>query len=150
MFLPFKGKEQLTDEILGLFSDLNKDKLRISRPSKPIFLCGGLIKAPNPPPSLRDYILRNFKPKTPLDGQVILAEAANQLYRETAYSDLITFEEDIAQIASIILVIAESPGSLAELGAFASNHIMRSKLRIILKEQHANEESSSDMARSKE
>lgn len=133
----------MTDEIAGLFEDLNKEKLRVVRPSKPIFLCGGIIPVPkiNRPPSLRDYIYRNFKTTSPIEGEIILAEQANQLYRDSKYRDLITFEEDIAHIASIILVIAESPGSLAELGAFASNDIIRKKLRIILKEEHANEES---------
>lgn len=143
LFLPFKGKEQLTAELVGLFRDLNTSRLRVIRPSKPVFLCGGVISNPKTPKplSLREYILRNYKSGHPTDGQFVLAELANQLYRDTSYSDLITFEEEIAKIASIILVIAESPGSLAELGAFASNTIIRPKVRIILKEKHANEES---------
>ena len=133
----------MTAEIAGLYKDLDKSRLRIIRPSKPIFLCGGFISKPKKPRpvSLREYIYRNFKTAHPTDGQFVLAELANQLYRDTSYPDLITFEEDIARIASIILVVAESPGSLAELGAFASNGIIRKRLRIILKEQHANEES---------
>jgi hypothetical protein len=72
---------------------------------------------------------------------IVLAEKANQLYRETTYGDLITFEEDIARIASVVLVIAESAGSLAELGAFTSSDVIRPALRIIIPNHHATTES---------
>jgi hypothetical protein len=55
----------------------------------------------------------------------VLAEDAFRLFRDSDYSDLISFEEDLARIASVVLVIAESAGSLAELGAFASNDTIR-------------------------
>lgn len=72
---------------------------------------------------------------------MILAEAATQLYRDSGYPDLISFEEDIARIASIVLVIAESPGSLAELGAFASVPVICENLRVIVQEAHSDDES---------
>jgi hypothetical protein len=76
-------------------------------------------------------------------GNIVRAETATQLYRDTklGYSDLISFEEDIARIATIVLVIAESPGSLAELGAFASNETIRRALRIIIQTSHSIDES---------
>ena len=76
-----------------------------------------------------------------LGSAIILAETAQQLYRDTHYEDLISFEEDIARIASIVLVISESPGSLAELGAFASEPVIRETLRIIISELHSAAES---------
>lgn len=54
---------------------------------------------------------------------------------------MISFEEDIAKLVALIVVIAESPGSLAELGAFASISNIRSKLRVIVRQKHADEES---------
>jgi hypothetical protein len=59
----------------------------------------------------------------------------------TKYRDLISFEEDIARIASVVLVIPESPGSLAELGAFATNDVIRRALRVIMRTRHENDES---------
>ncbi len=76
-----------------------------------------------------------------LSATIILAEKAQQLYRDTAYADLISFEEDIARLSTLVLVIAESPGSLAELGAFASLKSLREKLAIIIKSEHYNRES---------
>jgi len=76
-----------------------------------------------------------------LTGDIIRAEKATQLYRDTTYKDLISFEEDIARIASMVLVITESPGSFAELGAFATNATIRSVLRVIMQTRYYNENS---------
>jgi hypothetical protein len=51
---------------------------------------------------------------------LVLAEDAQNIFDDRYYDDLISFEEDIARAASLIAIIAESPGSLAELGAFSS------------------------------
>jgi hypothetical protein len=137
----FKGKESLVAEIAAWFNDLNLERIRVSRPSKFLFLCGGArelnekAKAAN----LRDYLLR-VRPMNTKYGTV-LAEEANQLYRETDYSDLITFEEDIARIAAVVLVIAESAGSLAELGAFTANDTIRQALRVVIPSHHETAES---------
>jgi RNA-directed DNA polymerase len=73
--------------------------------------------------------------------ELVLAEKAVQLYRDTAYRDLITFEEDIARIASIVVVIAESAGSLAELGAFSASDTIRSVLRVLIQQDYEASES---------
>jgi hypothetical protein len=90
---------------------------------------------------MRHYLLTQRRIARRLKADVILAEAANQLYRDTDYHDLITFEEDIARISAMVLVVAESAGSLAELGAFASNEITRQSLTIIMQEEFADAES---------
>jgi len=115
--------------------------VRVKRPSKFLFFCGGAQEIHNnaKAANLRDYLLRVRPIKTKYP--IVLAEKATQLYRETEYEDLITFEEDIARIASVVLVIAESPGSLAELGAFASNDIIRPALRVVIPSHHADAES---------
>lgn len=130
-------------ELSALYQDLNLEKLRIARPSKFVFLCGGTIRSDKSKKadSLRDYLYRIRSLGTRLRGEVVLAETATQLYRDTTYSDLISFEEDIARVAAIVLVIAESPGSLAELGAFASNNTIRKTLRIIMEQRYSTAES---------
>ena len=133
----------MIDEISNLFRDINPAKLRVTPPTKVVFLCGGVVSNVKPAHyvSLRDYLCWAMQLRSSLDATVVLAEQANQLYRDTAYDDLITFEEDIAKISAMILLIAESPGSLAELGAFASNAHTRPKLRLILQQKFANSES---------
>ncbi len=129
----------MTAALRRFFDDLDKSRLRVSHPYPLIFLCGGKVGKSGPAQSLRDYIYRTKRIAPPY--RVVLAEEANQLYRDTKYRDLISFEEDIARIASLIVVIAESPGSLAELGAFAASTTIRPSLRILLQEQYASDES---------
>lgn len=52
--------------------------------------------------------------------QIVLAEQAKPLTSDAGYDDLLSFESDIAQVVGLILLFAESAGSLAELGAFAA------------------------------
>lgn len=132
------------DEFRDLVSRLDRESLRVEKPSHVVFLCGGVIASDADQIaalSLRDYIFRHRKIQSRLKGRIVLAEAAQQLYLNTRYPDLITFEEDIARIASLVLVITESPGSLAELGAFASEPFIRDALRVIISEDHFEQES---------
>lgn len=94
-----------------------------------------------PPQNLRDYLLRSKGIINKVSADFVLAESAQNLYRDTAYSDLINFEEDIARISGIVLVISESAGSLAELGAFSANDTIRPTLRVIISEHNFNQES---------
>lgn len=128
--------------IRAFYEDLDEAKLRIEPPKKFVFLCGGTIGADGSTSaeSLRDYLCRIRSFSSDVHGEIVRAETATQLYRDTAYDDLITFEEDIARIATVVLVIAESAGSLAELGAFASN-TTRNALRIIVQETYWTQES---------
>jgi hypothetical protein len=106
-----------------------------------MFLCGGYISKDEDarPANLRDYLWRIRSISSRFD--IVLAEKATQLYRDSDYSDLISFEEDIARIASVVLVIAESAGSLAELGAFTANDTIRNALRVVIQEEHERAES---------
>lgn len=93
-----------------------------------------------PANNLRDYIWR-VRGIGQNGYSFVLAESAQQLYRDSKYDDLITFEEDIARIASVVLVISESAGSLAELGAFCSNPVISPVLRVIISEENFQQES---------
>jgi hypothetical protein len=135
----------LIPALSALYQDQNLQRLRFTYPNKLLFLCGGAsplnptttTKASN----LRDYIYRIKKLQRRLKADVILAETATTLYRDSHYNDLISFEEDIARIASIVLVIPESAGSLAELGAFATNDNFRHALRVVVQDKYENDES---------
>jgi hypothetical protein len=71
------------------------------------------------PTTLRDAFYRIVSATAP-KFKIVLAEDAAPLTSEAGYSDLFSFESDIAQLVGLILLFAESPGSLAELGAFAA------------------------------
>jgi hypothetical protein len=80
---------------------------------------------------LRDAFYRVCKNSAP-DFSVVLAEDALPLTAEAGYRDLFSFESDIAQIVGLILLFAESPGSLAELGAFAALKTVAPSLLAVL------------------
>lgn len=129
-------------ELAQLYQDLDAERLRVSKPSRFIFLCGGpVVEEQSVPtsPCMRDYLYR--KKRLGKFAQIVLAERAVELFRDTSYDDLISFEEDIAKIASLVLVISESPGSLAELGAFATAPVINQALRIISHEQYEEDNS---------
>lgn len=124
------------------YADIEFDAVHARRVKPFIFFCGGHMNgADAQPASLRKYLLRTRSLQSRLKARVVLAEEANQLYRDTEYSDLITFEEDIAHLSSVVLIIAESAGSLAELGAFATSDQIRPALSVIMTTEHFGNES---------
>lgn len=132
----------MPDALDRFLAEINRTKLRVSRPSKFVFLCGGEILKDSAAhaANLRDYLWR-IKGIGCKSTAYVLAESAQQLYRDSGYSDLITFEEDIARIASVVLVVSESAGSLAELGAFCSNIVISPVLRVLISESNFAQES---------
>jgi len=139
-----KVKSQLIDPVFEDFvAALNFDKLRVERPKDFVFFCGGAnpTAADRTRVSLRHYLLNKKSFFKRVKADIVLAEQANQLYRDTKYENLIDFEADIACIATLVLVIAESAGSLAELGAFASHPTISKALRVIIQNQYYNQES---------
>lgn len=132
----------MLSELSRLFCDINFQDLRVRRPSPFVFFCGGVSSKQLPATcSLRNYLLNDRKIQKKIAASLVLAETANKLYRDTEYSDLISFEEDIATISAVVLVITESAGSLAELGAFASLSSIRQKLAVILQTEYDDAES---------
>lgn len=112
----------MSDELLKFVQILDFEELRGCRPADFVFLCGGYAEDSANPPyvSLRHYLLRHSAFVKKIKGYLVLAEDAQKIFDDNYYDDLISFEEDIARAASLIAIIAESAGSLAELGAFAS------------------------------
>ncbi|MCJ9754470.1 retron St85 family effector protein [Neorhizobium sp. BETTINA12A] len=128
--------------LLNLYNDIDLDAVHVRRVKPFVFLCGGhMAGLDGKPASLRKYLLKTRGLQNKIKAKIVLAEEANQLYRDTEYSDLITFEEDIAVISSMVLLIAESAGSLAELGAFATSDQIRPALSVIMTTAHFEQES---------
>ena len=123
----------MAESIADLLGEVDIDEFRIRWPRQFAFFCGGVIsEGKQDRPSLRHYLLKDRHLQNKIKADLILAEQANHLYRDTNYSDLITYEEDIAKIAALVMLIAESPGSLAELGAFVAQTHLKSKLCVLV------------------
>jgi len=71
-----------------------------------------------------------------------LAEEAATWYRSTEhFANLVDFEEQIAALSTLILLIVESPGSMTELGAFSFVEVLRNKLYVVLEESYQDDHS---------
>lgn len=108
------------------------ESLRVHAPSSIVFLCGGAIDPKlDSPAVLRDAFYR-FATNEGVPYKIVLAEAAKPLTDDAGYSDLLSFESDIARVVGLILLFAESAGSLAELGAFAALEAVAPSLLAVL------------------
>ena len=90
-----------------------------------MFLCGGMSTKKKK--SYRDQL-----------RGLIESERINVLYPEDLFAemlnrkkyDLLTLEKVLARNSDVIVIIPESPGSFAELGAFANNTVTANKLMV--------------------
>lgn len=64
--------------------------------------------------------------------KVVLAERAAAAFDSRIFDDLLQFEEQIASIARLILVICESPGAIAEVSAFSQIKEISDKLLVLV------------------
>lgn len=56
-----------------------------------------------------------------LFSSLVLVEEFKDWLHDSIYPDLLTFESDLAETASLVVISLESPGALAELGSFSVN-----------------------------
>jgi hypothetical protein len=103
-----------------------------------ILLFGGLTDLSEPPiNSLRSHIVDYCLVKrSNLSDSFILPEDYKDWAQDAIYPDLLEFETHIAQMSTSLIIIPESAGSIAELGAFAVNEHVREKLLVILPEKY--------------
>lgn len=118
---------------------MDADTIRVRAPTKVVFLCGGALSPDDMPATmLRDAFFRALR-NDPRDYQIALAESADPLTSDAGYKDLLSFESDIAQVVGVILLFAESPGSLAELGAFAALKTVAPSLIAVIDDHYYNQ-----------
>jgi hypothetical protein len=108
-----------------------------------ILLCGGRIaSASQPAISLRDYILRHLTIKyAGVAERVVMPEELPDWGFDSVYNDIFELEQHLAALASAVVIFVESPGSIAELGAFSLLGGVKEKLMVIIHQQHAEQHS---------
>ncbi|EQB2472419.1 retron St85 family effector protein [Klebsiella quasipneumoniae] len=123
------------------FSDLRYSNFIVQFMPPIIFVCGGPMNAL--PMSVRDHIFTYVAGHNPiLSDSLVLAENFHDYFKDGAYSDLMSFEDDIANISTLVVICLESAGSLVELGLFVNKKSLAQKLHIVapLAEIEGNEE----------
>lgn len=86
--------------------------------------------------SLRALIFENLDNENgDLGGNMIYAENIKDYFKEGAYKDLMDFEDDIANISSLIIICLESAGSLVELGLFCNRKEIKNRLLVFVPDE---------------
>ena len=65
-----------------------------------------------------------------------MPESYNDWSEFSIYSDLLLFEKDLGYLTSAVLVFLESPGSIAELGAFSQIDSLSERLIIVVSDDY--------------
>ena len=130
--------------VIEIFEDLSISKLKVNLESHHIFVCGGEVDITAQfPLSFRHYLLSYSASTYPnVYDSIVQAETFKDYFKENAYPDLLVFEEEIANLASIVLIFLESPGSLVELGMFCTKPDFFNKLLIVVPQEEVRGEDS--------
>jgi hypothetical protein len=112
-----------------IVSSLSPEQYRFRQISPVIFICGGLNSKPRD--TLRDYL----KQQQP-DLQIFYAERVWELISSVPGLGALKMESDLAALSDLIVVIVESPGTFAELGAFSHVDALRKKLLPIVDREY--------------
>jgi hypothetical protein len=136
--------QKFEDAIIEQFKNLNPDNFIVLDHIKKVFLCGGIINITDEKtPSFRDRLLRHTANKYPiLHDSIVLAETFKDYFKDNMYPNLLIFEEDIANISSLVVIILESPGALVEFGMFCNKPELFKKLLVIANENDIGDEDS--------
>lgn len=130
--------------IAAEFEKLDCTRFKVNQSQHRIFICGGPVDVTKPiPPSFRNRFISYAASKNShIEESIILAESFKDYFKENAYSDLLVFEDEIANLSSLILIFLESPGSLVELGMFCSRPQFYRKLLIVAPQEKTESEDS--------
>jgi hypothetical protein len=114
---------------------------RTTSPKCTVFLCG---KSLDDTTSLRHKIANQFKNELALLLRYTLVfpeDIFEELLSGPFHKDLLTLENLLADSVDVIVLIPESAGSIAELGAFANHERLRQKLVCVQEERYRKEKS---------
>ncbi len=117
-----------------MLANLNVSSCRVEHTDSPVvLLCGGLVKIKErvDDPEPRTHSLRHAITKEHPDFELFCPEAITSWQEDAVFKNLVDFETELAAICSLVVVILESPGSIAELGAFSQLNELRDKLLVI-------------------
>jgi hypothetical protein len=118
----------------GLITHLQRTRYRFRRLDPVVFLCGADKSKSRD--ALRDYLKKHLP-----DLDVFYAERVWESIAKLGERDALQMEADLAELADVVIVIVESAGTIAELGAFSLSEPLRKKLLPIVDEKHRHESS---------
>jgi hypothetical protein len=130
----------VSDPREGYLSLISLEKSHINLSPPIVFLFGGAIE--DSPKSVRGILYNHILVKdSSLFNCLVIPEDFKDWLHDSVYPDLLSFESDLAQTSSLIIIALESPGSIAELGSFSVNSALKDKIIIIISEHHHSQSS---------
>lgn len=125
----------MNQQILLQKIDIAKSKTKPYRGF--VFLCGGPTDVTAATPiSIRDAICRALATEPELEERIRIAEHFKDWSKDAVYRDLVLFETHLAELSSVVVLVLESPGSIAELGLFSVIPEFHKKLLVIIESSH--------------
>ncbi|WP_369979035.1 retron St85 family effector protein [Xanthomonas bundabergensis] len=134
----------MDDPRLQFLSQIDLTKTRIKAFEGFVLLCGGQSdQEAHPVRSVRHLIQSELTSGRhgELAQRVRLAEETKDWFHGGVYSDLVTFEEHLAGLSAVVVLVVESPGAIAELGAFSVSEPFLDRLLIVVSQHHYDESS---------
>lgn len=124
-------------------SSIDLAKTRVIRFPSLIFLCGGeTSNNTDRLKSCRDIFYRHIsQTNSSFREKVVLAEEIFRYFKHSAYQDLLHFEQDLAELSSLVILFSESPGSIAELGSFSVLKTIQDRLLVVMHTEDSHKES---------
>lgn len=102
-----------------------------------IFLCGGPTDVKSfHPVSIRDAIQRELCSHADIEARIRIAEDYKNWATDGIYRDLVSFESHLAELSSVIVLILESAGAIAELGLFSAIDEFKQKLLVFIETEY--------------
>lgn len=135
---------EFENTLITEFSKLDFNNFSVDLSQHHLFLCGGEVDAKaSIPLSFRDRLVTYSASSEPdIHNAIVLAEKFKDYFKDNAFTDLLAFEEEIANISTLVIIFLESPGSLVELGMFCSKPDFYKKLIIVVPEEEIESEDS--------
>jgi hypothetical protein len=130
----------MDESILSFLKSVDLANCRVRNTPRLIFLCGGITRKSGKYSSARDYFFRYVKAEDhTLLKRVRLAESVNNWFDQQVFDDLLELEVILADCSDLTLLFVESPGSIAELGAFAASEELRRRTLAVLNSAYQQE-----------
>jgi hypothetical protein len=122
------------------------ERCRIDKHPHFVFLCGGALHNGSNPDFVKSAREAFMRHKARFDGsplwkRLLIAEDIFKKFPEEEYRDLLSFEQDLAQLSSLIVIFLESAGSFAELGSFVAMPEVRRKVAVVIAEKYSRNQS---------
>ncbi len=127
---------------MGVFTDsVDSNAFTILNQPDYIFLCGGPLN--DFEHSLRAHFYRDKVQINPvLFKKVQLAEKADEWYQSRKlFDDLLELEGHLAGLSACVLLFVESPGAIAEFGAFSQMDLLQDKLVVVIEDSYFRQQS---------